>query len=158
MVATSEVSVSLTIDNTARTSRICEELSEFAEVQMESDQAIVCLVGDNIRYTPGVASHVFNALKEIEHSHDFAGSVAAESECCGGGARSAARGGGAACGILHRTRSRGLRMKIAIVGYGKMGRMIESLAPGRGIEIALKLDEFNNANFAGITRGELSGY
>jgi aspartate kinase len=65
MVATSEVSVSLTIDNTAHTSRICEELSEFAEVQMEPDQATVCLVGDNIRYTPGVASHVFNALKDV---------------------------------------------------------------------------------------------
>jgi aspartate kinase len=62
MVATSEVSVSLTIDNTAQTKRICEELSEFSEVSMESDQAIVCLVGENIRYTPGVASRVFNAL------------------------------------------------------------------------------------------------
>jgi aspartate kinase len=65
MVATSEVSVSLTIDNTAHTSRICGELREFAEVQMEPDQAIVCLVGDNIRYTPGVAAHVFNALRDV---------------------------------------------------------------------------------------------
>jgi aspartate kinase len=62
MVATSEVSVSLTIDNTAQTKRICEELGEFSEVSMESDQAIVCLVGENIRYTPGVASRVFHAL------------------------------------------------------------------------------------------------
>src|SRR5580692_10331854 len=42
-------------------------------------------------------------------------------------------------------------MTIAIVGYGKMGRMIERLATERGIEVALRLDEFNNANFAGIT-------
>jgi 4-hydroxy-tetrahydrodipicolinate reductase len=45
-------------------------------------------------------------------------------------------------------------MKIAIVGYGKMGRMIEGLAlerPEREITVALKLDEFNNAHFAGIT-------
>jgi 4-hydroxy-tetrahydrodipicolinate reductase len=48
-------------------------------------------------------------------------------------------------------------MKIAIVGYGKMGRMIESLAAGRGIEIGLKLDEFNNANFEGITAGNFRG-
>ena len=48
-------------------------------------------------------------------------------------------------------------MKIAIVGYGKMGRMIESLAAGRGIEIALKLDEFNNANFEGITAANFRG-
>jgi 4-hydroxy-tetrahydrodipicolinate reductase len=48
-------------------------------------------------------------------------------------------------------------MKIAVVGYGKMGRMIESLAAGRGIEVALKLDEFNNANFAGITAANFRG-
>src|SRR5581483_325929 len=65
MVATSEVSVSLTIDNTAQTERICEELNEFSEVSMEADQAIVCLVGENIRYTPRVASRVFHALGDI---------------------------------------------------------------------------------------------
>ena len=65
MVATSEVSVSLTIDNTAQTKRICEELSEFSEVSMEADQATVCLVGENIRYTPGVASRVFHALGDV---------------------------------------------------------------------------------------------
>ncbi len=43
-------------------------------------------------------------------------------------------------------------MKIAIVGYGKMGRMIEAAAVARGIEVALKLDEFNNADFDGITK------
>jgi 4-hydroxy-tetrahydrodipicolinate reductase len=42
-------------------------------------------------------------------------------------------------------------VKIAIVGYGKMGRMIERFAVERGHEVALKLDEFNNANFEGIT-------
>ena len=41
-------------------------------------------------------------------------------------------------------------MKIAIVGYGKMGRMIERLATERGHEMVLKLDEFNNANFEGV--------
>jgi 4-hydroxy-tetrahydrodipicolinate reductase len=41
-------------------------------------------------------------------------------------------------------------MNIAIVGYGKMGRMIERLATERGIAVTAKLDEFNNANFEGI--------
>ena len=63
MVATSEVSVSLTIDNVAQTQRICQELSEFSSVGMEPGQAIVCLVGENIRYTPGVAARVFGALR-----------------------------------------------------------------------------------------------
>src|ERR1700733_11667688 len=65
MVATSEVSVSLTIDNISQTQQICQELSEFSDVGMEPDQAIVCLVGENIRYTPGVAARVFGALRDL---------------------------------------------------------------------------------------------
>jgi len=65
MIATSEVSVSLTIDNTARLDRIAKDLSEFSEVSTEPDQSIVCLVGENIRYTPGVASRVFKALESV---------------------------------------------------------------------------------------------
>ena len=42
-------------------------------------------------------------------------------------------------------------MKIAIVGHGKMGHMIERIATERGHDVVLKLDEFNNANFEGIT-------
>ena len=48
-------------------------------------------------------------------------------------------------------------MNIAIVGYGKMGRMIERIATDRGHQIALKLDEFNNANFEGITPENFEG-
>jgi aspartate kinase len=65
MVSTSEVSVSLTIDNTRRLAEVCEELRQFSEVSVEMDQAIVCLVGDNIRYTPGVASRVFGATNGV---------------------------------------------------------------------------------------------
>jgi aspartate kinase len=62
MVATSEVSVSLTIDSTERLAAISAELGEFSDVSVEHGQTIVCLVGDNIRYTPGVAARVFTAL------------------------------------------------------------------------------------------------
>ena len=65
MIATSEVSVSLTVDNPARLDAVCRELGEFAEVSTEPGQAIVCLVGENIRYTPGVAAGVFGALGDI---------------------------------------------------------------------------------------------
>jgi len=41
--------------------------------------------------------------------------------------------------------------RLAIVGYGKMGRLIEQLAPEYGFAVALKLDEFNNTNFEGVT-------
>jgi aspartate kinase len=65
MVTTSEVSVSLTIDQTGRLADITRELSEFAEVSHENSQAILCVVGDNIRYTPGVAARVFQAVRHI---------------------------------------------------------------------------------------------
>jgi aspartate kinase len=65
MVATSEVSVSLTIDNTTKLDGIVADLRQFSEVGVEQDQAIVCLVGDNIRYTPGVSARVFRALGDV---------------------------------------------------------------------------------------------
>jgi len=47
--------------------------------------------------------------------------------------------------------------KLAIVGYGKMGRLIEQLASEYGFEVALKLDEFNNVNGAGLTAANFQG-
>jgi aspartate kinase len=65
MLASSEVSVSLTIDDPARLTAICDALREFSEVSVENDQAIVCIVGDNLRHTPGVAARAFGALQGI---------------------------------------------------------------------------------------------
>jgi 4-hydroxy-tetrahydrodipicolinate reductase len=48
-------------------------------------------------------------------------------------------------------------VKIAIVGYGKMGRMVEGIAVERGHEIAVKLDDRNNSNFEGITEENFQG-
>lgn len=42
-------------------------------------------------------------------------------------------------------------MNVAIVGYGKMGRLIERLAAERNISVPLKLDELNNSDYEGIT-------
>jgi aspartate kinase len=65
MIATSEVSVSLTIDSAVALDDICTALAAFAEVSIEEDQAIVCLVGDNIRHAPNVAARVFSALRDV---------------------------------------------------------------------------------------------
>jgi aspartate kinase len=65
MLATSEVSVSLTIDNTRALAAIRGEIEEFAEVSIEDGHAIVCLVGENIRKIPGTVGRVFAALKDI---------------------------------------------------------------------------------------------
>jgi 4-hydroxy-tetrahydrodipicolinate reductase len=47
--------------------------------------------------------------------------------------------------------------ELAIVGYGKMGRLIEQLAPEYGFHVNLKLDEFNNANYEGLTAENFRG-
>jgi 4-hydroxy-tetrahydrodipicolinate reductase len=49
------------------------------------------------------------------------------------------------------------RKKLAIVGYGKMGKLVDHLAPEYGFETALKLDEFNNANFEALTAENFRG-
>ncbi len=65
MISTSEVSLSLTLDSADRLSPILAELREFSEVGVDEDQAIVCVVGENIRDTPGVAARLFRALGPV---------------------------------------------------------------------------------------------
>jgi aspartate kinase len=65
LVSTSEVAVSLTIDNTSTLDKIISELSTFAEVSVLEKQGIVCIVGDQMRSTAGVADQIFHALSEI---------------------------------------------------------------------------------------------
>jgi aspartate kinase len=65
MISTSEVSVSATIDNPARLDEIQRELEQIAEVVVERDRAIVCLVGEDIRGTPGIGVRIFRALERV---------------------------------------------------------------------------------------------
>jgi len=48
-------------------------------------------------------------------------------------------------------------IKLAIVGYGKMGRLIDQLAADDDCEVRLRLDEHNNQNGAGITAENFEG-
>ena len=65
MVSTSEVSVSLTVDRSDKLSQILSDLGEFAQVKATPGKAIVCVVGERIRYTLGIAAKVFQALEGI---------------------------------------------------------------------------------------------
>jgi aspartate kinase len=66
MLATSEVSVSVTIDNTERIEEITAELSTFCDLEEpDYDQTIICIVGNFSADNEGVAVRVFNALKQI---------------------------------------------------------------------------------------------
>ena len=65
MVSTSEVSVSVTIDATDQLTEIKAALSEIADVTIEQDKALVCLVGEDIRGQRGIAGRVFYSIREI---------------------------------------------------------------------------------------------
>lgn len=65
MISTSEVAVSLTVDNTRHLEEIHHALMAFGEVEIDRDMSIICIVGDIIREETGFASRVFNALDGI---------------------------------------------------------------------------------------------
>ncbi len=65
VVSTSEVSISLTVDSNEAIPQIAADLEELAFVKYSGRKAIVCLVGENIRETAGVAAQVFDAIRDI---------------------------------------------------------------------------------------------
>ena len=65
MVSTSEVSVSLTVDSNESIPAIAADLKQIADVKYEGRKAIVCLVGENIRGTRGIAAKVFGAIPDM---------------------------------------------------------------------------------------------
>ncbi len=65
MIATTEVSVSLTVDDTRRLAPVVAELRRIARVDVSTGKAIVCLVGDNVRPTPGISGRVFTAIRSV---------------------------------------------------------------------------------------------
>ena len=65
MITTSEVAVSVTIDNTTYLKEIVEELKEYGIVETVSDQTIICIVGENIIEQKGFIDKIFDALKQF---------------------------------------------------------------------------------------------
>ncbi|HCT31270.1 MAG TPA: hypothetical protein DIW31_11200 [Bacteroidales bacterium] len=65
MITTSEVAVSLTIDNTQNLDSITKELSEFSSVEVDNEQSIICIVGDFVADKKGYAGRIFKTLKNI---------------------------------------------------------------------------------------------
>lgn len=65
VVTTSEVSVSVTVDDRRHLDAIVEALSEFGEVSIEPDMALLCAVGDRLRAEPEIAARVVRVLEEV---------------------------------------------------------------------------------------------
>ncbi|MBI3765186.1 MAG: aspartate kinase, partial [Ignavibacteriales bacterium] len=62
VVATSEVSVSLTIDNEENLSDIIRDMEKIGETRVQQGKAIVCVVGEGMKHTPGIGARIFSAL------------------------------------------------------------------------------------------------
>ena len=65
VVTTSEVSVSVTVDDRQRLTPLLEALSEFAEVSCERNMALICVVGSRLSTDPGVFSQIVGVLGDV---------------------------------------------------------------------------------------------
>lgn len=65
VVTTSEVSVSVTVDDRRHLGPISDALSEFADVSVESDMALLCAVGDSLRTDASIAARVLRVLESV---------------------------------------------------------------------------------------------
>ena len=65
MITTSEVAVSLTIDNSSKIDTIIHELENYGKVEVDKDQSIICVAGDFSQNNEGISALVFNSLKKI---------------------------------------------------------------------------------------------
>ncbi|WP_162055690.1 aspartate kinase [Pontibacter pamirensis] len=65
MITTSEVAVSLTIDNDKFLNEIISELEAFGQVEVDKEQTIICVVGDFISTRSGSAFKIFESLEHI---------------------------------------------------------------------------------------------
>ena len=65
MITTSEVAVSLTIDNTKHLEKILAELEPFGKIASDTNMSIICLAGDFDQDAKGISSRVINCLQDI---------------------------------------------------------------------------------------------
>jgi aspartate kinase len=68
VVTTSEVSVSLSLDDPSSLPAIVEDLEQLGTVGIEKGRAIICVVGEGLRGTPGIAAKVFSTISDINVS------------------------------------------------------------------------------------------
>jgi len=65
MITTSEVAVSLTIDNTEKLENIINELKGFGNIELDSELSIICIAGNLAQNKKGITAKIFSSLKEI---------------------------------------------------------------------------------------------
>ena len=178
VLASGEVSVSLTVEDRSRIEAVVRELSELGEVWTDDARAIVSVVGIGLRNTPGLASRIFASGAAGQRRSDLARRVGDQHDVRGPGGGWARRGAAAACGVLRDRLSRdetfdtdvipsgarddhddstGDPMRLAIVGNGRMGRAVVELAAERGHVVHAVIGHEENPEGAALSRRRLEG-
>lgn len=65
VISTSEVSIALTLDNTAEIEKIVADLSRLGDVEAEPGYAVICVVGDGLRESTGLAAKIFSTIEDV---------------------------------------------------------------------------------------------
>jgi aspartate kinase len=65
VISTSEVSIALTLDNTAEIEKIVADLSRLGDVEVEPGYAVICVVGEGLRESTGLASKIFSTIDNV---------------------------------------------------------------------------------------------
>lgn len=68
VISTSEVSVALTLDNNDSLSKIVTELERLGDVEVEHENAVICIVGEGLRASSGLASKIFSTVDDVNIS------------------------------------------------------------------------------------------
>jgi aspartate kinase len=68
VISTSEVSLALTLDDTHALENVVADLKRHGEVEVDEGNAVVCVVGEGLRESPGLASKIFSELEDVNIS------------------------------------------------------------------------------------------
>lgn len=65
VISTSEVSVALTLDNSENLDKVVEDLRRLGDVEVETGYAVICVVGEGLRASTGLASKIFSTIEDV---------------------------------------------------------------------------------------------
>ena len=130
----------MTLDDDRRLAAIERDLRAFADVRIEPAMAIVSAVGDNLRRDPALAVRLIAALDGLPAADGVAGGLAPEPDGRARRSRCARRHDAAArrsssVGARSADDRGDARLRVLLVGHGRMGRLVEQLAAECGVEI-----------------------
>ena len=65
VISTSEVSVALTLDSADNLEKVVEDLRRLGDVEVETGYAVICVVGEGLRASTGLASKIFSTIQDV---------------------------------------------------------------------------------------------